>query len=109
MRENKREPRSIVTLDRAQLVGLGFFAVLSGGLMFGLGYSAGKTRAVQLEEAPSQTTLSRIDKKAELHEGIKQDVDLTFYKALVEKEEKQKPARAEAPKAETARLDPVPQ
>ena len=108
--KNQASPKSIVTLDRAQLVGLGFFAVLSGGLMFGLGYSAGKNRPVQtavLEPSDkARTVLSRIDQKADLHDEIKQDVDLTFYKALVEKEEKQKAPKAE--KVETARLDPVP-
>ncbi len=95
----------MITLDRAQLVGLGFFAVLSGGLMFGLGYSAGKNRVIQVEDATA-STLSKIDAKANLHDEIKKDVDIGFYKSLVEKEEKQKP-KADT-KVETARLEPVP-
>lgn len=115
MRENKVQPQkgasSIVTLDRAQLVGLGFFAVLSGGLMFGLGYSAGKARGRAVEDLRplvAQTTLQQIDKKAELHEEIKQDADLTFYKTLVEKEEKQKAVPKSDAKTEVARLEAKP-
>jgi cell division protein FtsN len=73
--------------------------------MFGLGYSAGKNRVVPVEDL-SASTLSKIDAKASLHDEIKKDVDIGFYKSLVEKEEKQRP-KSDV-KVETARLEPVP-
>lgn len=86
MREVSHSSRAVVSLDRAQLIGLGFFAILSGGLMFGLGYGAGKNR--RPVEAVAVSGLTKVDQNAALHDEIRNDVvDLGFYKALVEKED----------------------
>ncbi len=109
MREQRTTNRAVVSLDRAQLVGLGFFAVLSGGLMFGLGYASGKTR--RQWEAPQPTargSLANVEQNHARHEELKQDpVDLTFYKALVEKDKELGRKAADRDKQETAKLEPV--
>src|SRR6185436_5862387 len=88
MRDVRQSPRSVVTLDRAQLVGLGFFAVLSGGLMFGLGYSAGKVPRSSEQAKGEPPVLTQIDAEHALHQKMKQDqVDYTFFKKLVERDE----------------------
>ncbi len=117
MRETQTQGRALLTLDRPQLVGLGFFAILSGGLMFGLGYSAGKNRRGPTFAPDAASALLRIDQKDSLRAKLQQDeakpdVDLTFYKSLVEqppkeprpKVEIQKPVVA---KVEVARPDPI--
>src|SRR6185503_10904931 len=97
MRDVRQTSRSVVTLDRAQLVGLGFFAVLSGGLMFGLGYASGKTRRPQEPLPPVAVGIAKVEQNHARHQEMQQEqVDLTFYKALVEKDKEPKPQPAPA-------------
>ena len=82
-------PKSRVTLDQGQLIGLAFFAIMSAGLMFALGYSTGKNRR---PAAPNQlSALNRIDQNHDRARDMKADsVDLTFYHTLPEKEQRPK-------------------
>jgi cell division protein FtsN len=102
MREQRPSTaRAVISLDRAQLVGLGFFAVLSGGLMFGLGYASGKTRR-QWEPTPPATGIAKVEQNHAIQQEMKKDnVDLTFYKALVEKDKEPKPEPKKLAVAET--------
>lgn len=94
--------RAVISLDRAQLVGLGFFAVLSGGLMFGLGYASGKTRRQWEPTAAPATGIAKVEQNHAIQQEMKKgDVDLTFYKALVEKD---KELAAPKPAAKVAEL-----
>jgi cell division protein FtsN len=89
MRDVRYGSKSRVTLDQGQLIGLAFFAILSGGLMFALGYATGKNRRVV---APGEVSaLSRIDQNHDRAREMKNDtVDLTFYRTLLEKEQRPK-------------------
>jgi len=97
--------RSVISLDRAQLVGLGFFAVLSGGLMFGLGYASGKTRR-QWEPTQQMTGIAKVDQNHALQQELKKDnnVDLTFYKALVAKDKEVTVTKQTEPQKKVAEL-----
>ncbi len=116
MRDIRYGARSTVSLDRGQLIGLGFFAVLSGGLMFALGYGAGKNR--RPVEAPVASTLGRVDQNHEHQQKLGQ-VDFTFYESLLEKTPRQKmqdlvpeatkpePAKVEVAKAPEKLAEPM--
>ena len=82
-------PKSRVSLDQGQLIGLAFFAILSAGLMFALGYATGKNR--RPAAAVELSALNRIDQNHDRARDMKADsVDLTFYHTLLEKEQRPK-------------------
>lgn len=91
--------RPVLSLDRGELLGVGFFAVLSAGLMFALGFAAGRRPVVG---GAGVASLRHVDDKHELHKELSQQptqVEMTFHNFLTEKEQAKKAAQRPAPDA----------
>lgn len=89
--------RPVLSLDRGELLGVGFFAVLSAGLMFALGFAAGRRPVVGEAGVAS---LRHVDDKHELHKELSQQptqVEMTFHHFLTEKEQAKKAAQRPDP------------
>lgn len=100
--------KAVVVLDRGQLVGIAFFAVLTAGLMFALGYAAGRKPGVA---GQAVANLRTVDDNHQLHQAMAAQptqVEMTFHRVLTQKEAARAAPSDAAPSPQAAVIAPTP-